>query len=147
VTEPAAGEGESLWSRLRRRKLVQWGIAYVAGAWGLQQGIAYVSTLLHWREHLQQLAGLALLIGLPIVVVVAWYHGDKGRRRVTRTELTILTLLFVLGDALFWRYNRTRDGTLHPVLISMQAYSAERIRPSPIEGTGLFLQLKFARST
>ena len=24
---------ESLWSRLRRRKVVQWGVAYVAAAW------------------------------------------------------------------------------------------------------------------
>ena len=23
------------WDKLRRRKVVQWGIAYVAGAWGL----------------------------------------------------------------------------------------------------------------
>ena len=33
---------EGLWTRLRRRKLVQWSVAYVAGAWGLVQGIAYM---------------------------------------------------------------------------------------------------------
>jgi len=30
---PKEGEGNSLWNRLRRRKVVQWGIAYAAGAW------------------------------------------------------------------------------------------------------------------
>ena len=40
--------GEGVWAGLRRRKLVQWGLAYAAGAWGLQQGLAYVSTLLGW---------------------------------------------------------------------------------------------------
>jgi TolB-like protein/Tfp pilus assembly protein PilF len=101
------GEGNSLWHRLRRRKVGQWGIAYVAGAWGLLQGMQYVSGLLNWPDQLQKLAGLALLIGLPIVLVLAWYHGDKGQQRVTRVELAILTLLFLLGGGLFWRYEHT----------------------------------------
>jgi len=102
VTDPT--DGESIWSRLRRRKVVQWGIVYVAGAWGLLQGLAYVTDTFHWPEQIQQLATLALLIGLPIVLVLAWYHGDRGEQRVSRAELAILTLLFLLGGGLFWRY-------------------------------------------
>ncbi len=34
---PHYGEGDNIWNRLRRRKVVQWGIAYAAGAWGLLQ--------------------------------------------------------------------------------------------------------------
>jgi TolB-like protein len=95
---------------MTRRKVVQWGIAYAAGAWGLQQGLAYVSTLLNWPAQLQKLAGLALLIGLPVVLVLAWYHGDRGEQRVTRTEFAILTLLFLLGGGAFWYYQRTNEG-------------------------------------
>jgi len=102
-------EGEGTWTRLRRRKVVQWGIVYVAGAWGLLQGLAYLSTLLHWPEQLQKLTGLALLIGLPIVLVLAWYHGDRGEQRVTRTELAIITLLFLVGGGIFWRYDRASE--------------------------------------
>ncbi|MDH4167848.1 MAG: hypothetical protein OEV90_15740, partial [Gammaproteobacteria bacterium] len=102
MTDPT--DGESIWSRLRRRKVVQWGIVYVAGAWGLLQGLAYVTDTFHWPEQIQQLATLALLIGLPIVLVLAWYHGDRGEQRVSRAELAILTLLFLLGGGLFWRY-------------------------------------------
>lgn len=51
---------------------------------------------------IKRIALLLLLIGLPIVVVLAWYHGDRGEQRVTRVELTILTLLFLLGGGLFW---------------------------------------------
>jgi len=57
-------------SKLRRRKVVQWGIAYVAGSWGLLQGLAYVSTLLHWLEQLQRPTGFVLLVGLPAVPVL-----------------------------------------------------------------------------
>ncbi len=97
---------ESTWAKLRRRKVVQWGVVYAAGAWGLLQGLAYVSATFNWPLQLQQLASLALLIGLPIVLVVAWYHGDKGQQRVTAAELAIITLLFLVGGGIFWRYDR-----------------------------------------
>jgi len=99
---------------MRGRKVVQWGVAYAAGAWGLLQGLAYLSTLLDWPAQLQKLTGLALLIGVPIVLVVAWYHGDRGERGVTRTELAILTLLFLLGGGLLWRYQHMSAASESP---------------------------------
>ena len=104
-----ASEGESTWARLRRRKVVQWGIAYAAGAWGLLQGLAYVTTTFHWPEYIQQGVTLALLIGLPIMLVLAWYHGDRGEQRLSAAELTILTLLFLVGGGIFWLYQRGGD--------------------------------------
>jgi TolB-like protein/Flp pilus assembly protein TadD len=89
--------------------VVQWGIAYAAGAWGFLQGLEYATQTFHWPEQFQQLATLALLIGLPIVLVIAWFHGDRGHRRVSRIELALLTLLFLLGGGLFWRYQHTSE--------------------------------------
>jgi len=106
VTDATEGQGESAWTRLRRRKVAQWGAAYAAGAWGFLQGLQYVSEAFGWPAQLRRVAILALLVGLPIVLVIAWYHGDKGEQRVTRTELAIVTLLFLLGGAFFWRYER-----------------------------------------
>jgi TolB-like protein/Tfp pilus assembly protein PilF len=110
--------GNNIWDRLRRRKVVQWGIAYAAGAWGLLQGLAYVTDTFHWPEQFQQLATLALLVGLPVVLVLAWFHGDRGHRRVTRTELTILTLLFLVGGGIFWRYQHASNTTTVAALTS-----------------------------
>ncbi len=109
MTDPTGGEGESTWTRLTRRKVAQWGIAYAAGAWGFLQGLAYVTDTFHWPEQIQQLATLALLIGLAAVLILAWYHGDRGEQSVTRTELAILTLLFLLGGGLFWRYQHASE--------------------------------------
>jgi TolB-like protein/tetratricopeptide (TPR) repeat protein len=114
VTEPSSPTQpaqESTWAKLRRRKVVQWGVVYAAGAWGLLQGLAYVSATFNWPLQLQQLATLALLVGLPIVLVMAWYHGDKGQQRVTAAELAIITLLFLLGGGIFWRYDRASSVT------------------------------------
>ncbi len=111
---------EGIWTKLRRRKVVQWGVVYAAGAWGLLQGLAYVSATFNWPLQLQQLATLALLVGLPIVLVVSWYHGDKGQQRVTAAELAIITLLFLLGGGIFWRYDRASSVTA-PADASAQA--------------------------
>lgn len=107
---PQDGEGSSVWEHLRRRKVVQWGIVYVAGAWGFLQGLEYLSGTYDWPRQIQQLVTLALLIGLPIVVVLAWFHGDRGEQRVTRTEFAILTLLLLLGGGAFWYYQHTNEG-------------------------------------
>jgi hypothetical protein len=64
---PAEREAESTWTRLRRRKVVQWGLVYVAGAWGFLQGLEYLSGPYDWPRQLQQLTTLALLIGLPVL--------------------------------------------------------------------------------
>ena len=45
-------------AKLRRRKVVQWGIAYAAGAWGLLQGLAYVSSTFDWPRQIQQYSTL-----------------------------------------------------------------------------------------
>ena len=95
-----------IWRRLRERKVAQWGIAYVAGAWGFLQGLGYVSDTFGWPGHIRQLVTLALLIGLPLLLVLAWYHGDRGQQRVSGAELTIITLLFLLGGGIFWQYAR-----------------------------------------
>ena len=106
---PAEREAESTWTRLRRRKVVQWGVAYAAGAWLLMQVLEYFSGTYDWPRQLQQLTTLALLIGLPIVLVLAWYHGDRGQQRITHPEFAILTLLLLLGGGAFWYYQRTSE--------------------------------------
>jgi TolB-like protein len=69
---------QNAWTKLRRRKVVQWGVAYAAGAWLLMQVLEYFSGTFDWPRQVQQLSTLALLIGLPISLVLAWYHGDRG---------------------------------------------------------------------
>jgi TolB-like protein len=99
----------SVWSTLRRRKVVQWGLVYVAAAWGFLQGLEYLSGTYDWPRQIQQLTTLALLIGLPIVLVLAWYHGDRGQQRITTPEFAILTLLLLLGGGAFWYYQRASE--------------------------------------
>ena len=104
----------NVWSALRRRKVVQWGLVYVAAAWGFLQGLEYVSDAFQWPPQIRQVALLALLIGLPVVLVLAWYHGDRGQQRISTPEFAILTLLLLLGGGAFWYYQRANDAESGP---------------------------------
>ena len=106
MTEPTVQGRENLWIGLRRRKVVQWALAYAAGAWTLLQGLEYITSTFHWPEQFQQFSTLALLIGFPIVVVIAWYHGDRGEQRVSGAELTIIVLLVLLAGGFLWHYQQ-----------------------------------------
>ena len=83
---PTEREEQGAWAKLRHRKVVQWALAYAAGAWALLQGLTHVVATFHWPEQVQQVGTLLLPVGLPIVVTLAWYHGDRGQQRVTRPE-------------------------------------------------------------
>ncbi len=110
MTDPAAqGRHDDLWARLRSRKVVQWGVAYAAGAWGFLQALEYLSETYEWPSQLRKVAVLALLIGLPFVLVLAWYHGDRGVQRVNRVEAAVLLLLLALGGGVLWRYQPTSE--------------------------------------
>lgn len=85
------------WEQVRRRKVGQWGVLYATGAWGFLQGLGYLTELFGWPNELPRVVALALLAGLPEVLVVAWFHSDRGDQRVTGTELALITLLFLLG--------------------------------------------------
>jgi hypothetical protein len=64
--------------RLRERKLVQWALAYVAGAFALLQAFDIVGQQFGWPETVRR-ASRSLAIGFFITIVLAWYHGSAAR--------------------------------------------------------------------
>jgi TolB-like protein len=112
--------------RLRRRKVVQWGIAYVAAAWGLLQGLEYLGDTFGGPPALQQYATLLSIVGLPVALVLAWYHGDRGHQRVSGTEFAILTALLLLGGGMFAWLGAVRSG---PAATGESAVTGEQAEP------------------
>ena len=102
-TSPAE-DADSLWNRLRRRKVVQWAVAYSAGAWALLQVLGFAADSFGWPTLIKQLAMLGMAVGLPIVVALAWYHGERSHQRVTGQELAVLTILLLFGGGLLAWY-------------------------------------------
>ncbi len=88
--------------RLRERKLVQWALAYLAGAWVLLQVIALIGQQFDWPQGLLRGITVATGIGFFVALVLAWYHGERGEQRVSGTELSIVALLLLIGGGLLW---------------------------------------------
>jgi len=85
--------------RLRKRKLVQWAIAYLAAAWLLLQLLDILADTYSWAATLPRLALPLLAIGFLAALVVAWYHGEKGTQRVGGMEILMLAGILVIAGA------------------------------------------------
>jgi adenylate cyclase len=115
---PAERGFATWWASLRRRKVVQWGIAYTAGSWGLLQVLQFLTETYDWPTRVLKLSTLGFLIGLPIVLVLAWYHGDRGEQRIHGSEVAIIFLLFLVAGGVFWRYEPADDAPSSSVAAS-----------------------------
>jgi serine/threonine-protein kinase len=96
---PAAGAGEIFLQKLKDRALVQWALAYLAGAWAFLQIVNFGSQQFLWPPLIPQALALLAFAGFFVTLVVAWYHGETGRQRVSGTEVLMIALLLVIAGA------------------------------------------------
>lgn len=86
-----------LFQRLRERKLVQWALAYLAGAFVVFQAVEVLAEPWGISPAVQRSVHIVLVIGLLIALVFAWYHGEQGQQRVSGFELLVVTGLLIVG--------------------------------------------------
>jgi TolB-like protein/Tfp pilus assembly protein PilF len=98
------GGVNDFWQRLKQRKLVQWAATYIAAAFALIQVLDVVAQRFGWPDRVEKVIILALAIGFFVVLVLAWYHGERGAQRIGGTELLIIALLLVIGGGVLWGY-------------------------------------------
>ncbi|MFO1506271.1 MAG: tetratricopeptide repeat protein [Lysobacterales bacterium] len=122
-----------LLQRLRQRKLVQWGLAYLAAAWILLQVLDMVGQKFAWPDLAGRVLIIAACIGFFVVLVLAWYHGDQGRQRVSGAELLLIALVLAIGGGLLWRFAATTSSatTTKPVAATTNS-PAQAIPPKSI---------------
>lgn len=92
----------SLAQRLKQRKIVQWAIAYAATAWVSLEVFDLIAEQFLWPAWIRQSATIVLFFGLFITIVLAWYHGERGRQKVGMVELILLIVLLSLGGQSVW---------------------------------------------
>jgi TolB-like protein/Flp pilus assembly protein TadD len=84
----------SWWERIMRRKMVQWAIAYLTVAAIVIGVISDLAQGFSWVVVPLRIAVAILAVGFLAVLVLAWFHGERGRQRPTRLE--------VLGVSAVW---------------------------------------------
>src|SRR5450631_1499281 len=98
---PSVDRLSLLWHRINDHKMVQWSVAYVALAYGVQHGVELTSDAFEWPHAVVRVSMLLLVLGLPLVMTLAWYHGERASRRISGPELTIISILLVVGSLVF----------------------------------------------
>jgi len=94
---------DSVWDRIKRHKVVEWTLAYVAFGYALLHGVQMLRETFDWPFLVPRLTVFGLVLGAPIAVTLAWYHGHRARHRISGVELSILiALLLVAGSVLWW---------------------------------------------
>ncbi len=87
----------SFFVTLKQRKIFQWAAAYLAGAWVLMQLIDVLGARWGVSDAAARIVDIILIVGFFVTLVVAWYHGDQGRQRVSGPELLIIAALLAVG--------------------------------------------------
>jgi TolB-like protein len=119
-TERSVG---AIWERIKQHKVVQWTLAYLALAYTLLHGAEMLGNSLGWSHGLLRLFTLILILGVPVVVVLAWYHGARGLQRASGTEIMIIATLLAVGGAILWRDSTTEHGSRATTASAVQSVS------------------------
>lgn len=82
---------------LKERKLVQWALVYLAGAWLLLQVLDLLAENFNWPTRVEQIATVLLAVGFLAALVLAWFHGEKGAQRVSGVEVGMLAGILVIA--------------------------------------------------
>lgn len=127
----------SLLAELRQRKLVQWGLAYVAAAFALLQGIDIFAQRFGWPEAIERGLLVAVCVGFFVTLLLAWYHGELGAQKVSSTELLLLALLLAIGGGALWRFALNAPApTSVPASAAASEPKAASVAANPVAASG-----------
>jgi serine/threonine-protein kinase len=124
---PANELPEPFWARIRRHKVVEWTLAYVAFGYALLHTVEMLGEAFEWPLLVPRLTVFGLVLGTPVAVTLAWYHGHRARHRVSGPELSILiVLLLVAGSVMWWlsRNSHERGVASAPAAVANTAASS-----------------------
>ena len=114
--QPFIATIQGVWARLKAHKVVQWTLAYLAIAYTLLHGAEMLAGSLNWSHGLLRIFTLILILGVPVIITLAWYHGARGQQRVSGTEVMIIALLLALGGAFLWRDSTDHEQAAEPAV-------------------------------
>jgi membrane protease YdiL (CAAX protease family) len=90
----------ALLDRFKQRKIVQWALAYLAGAFVVVQVMDALAEPLGLGVVGQRGVVALLVLGFLLALTLAWFHGEKGHQSVSGTELAVLAIIAVLGGGI-----------------------------------------------
>ena len=123
---PPVDRLSQVWRRINDHKMVQWSVAYVAVAYAIQHGVTLTSEAFDWPHAMARVSMLLLTLGLPVVMTFAWYHGERSSRHFSTAEMTIVSLLLVIGSIVFYAFVQPHQEAAASVASPQQQTSVQR---------------------
>lgn len=108
-----------LFRNLNRRRIFQAGLLYLGAAWALLEATDFFVQNYDLSHKLLDVTVLFIVLGFPAVLVMAWHHGEHGRQEVVRSELAILTALFVFAAVGTYRISTGEEAVRSPGTVRM----------------------------
>jgi TolB-like protein len=99
----------SPWARIKEHKVIQWSLGYLAAALALTHSEELIAHAFDWPEFVSRALIVALALGLPIAITLAWYQGHRASRHVSGGEATIIAILLLIGAGILWLFVRPRE--------------------------------------
>lgn len=87
----------SIFQQVRQRKLFQILLLYLGVGWGLAQVAEFAVDNYDLSRRVIDVTLFLIILGIPAIAVIGWYHGEKGHQKVQRAEALILSLLLVMA--------------------------------------------------
>lgn len=83
--------------QLKQRRLFRIVVGYLAGGWIVLQVMDQLTNQGIVPDVGYDLSLVWYLAGIPLALVVGWYHGEKGHQHVSRREIVLLALFALVG--------------------------------------------------
>jgi TolB-like protein len=118
-----------IWARIREQKVMQWTLAYAAATYTLLHGTEMLSDAQDWSRVIVRMFSLVLILGVPVVVTLAWYHGARRLKRVSRPELAIITFLGIFAGSVLLALTRPTGEHIATLVVSASSPPAGAATP------------------
>jgi TolB-like protein/thioredoxin-like negative regulator of GroEL len=112
----------SIWDRVKRHKVVEWTLAYVAFGYALLHGVQMLRETFEWPLLVPRLTVFVLLVGVPVAVTLAWYQGHRAQHRVSGIEFSILIALLLVAGSVLWWVSRLGGTHVAPTTVADAAH-------------------------
>ncbi len=125
----------STFAELNKRRLFQIAVIYIGAAWVFIEITDFVVGNYGFSRKVLDTVVLLVLLGFPAVLVIAWYHGEKGHQRIQRAEMSLLLTLGALAAIGTYRITTAEEVPETPGVVGL----AEQGEAAPRGGAGALL--------
>ncbi|MGD8495318.1 MAG: CsgG/HfaB family protein [Gemmatimonadales bacterium] len=100
-----------LFRQLKEKHLFRTAVVYAGGAWLMLEATGFFVDTYALSRHIIDVVVLLAVLGFPAALIISWFHGEKGRQDVARSEAALLLVLAVLAAVGTYRITTASEVT------------------------------------